>query len=248
MSGYSQLLYDIEVHRVEGIQDYFRSGGDPNEIHQGVPLFTTMVEMYTRGPQFKDCIGSFVEAGLQFPEAGLLAVLSHDPEKLEAEISRDPSMVSKPYSLFRNTYTPLTGGTLMHYCAEFNSAQCAEVLLRHGADVNAAAAMDHNGFGGHTPIFHTVNQNGNSSAQMLRLLIAEGADVLYSVRGLVWGKGYEWETFIPAVNPISYAMMGLLPQMHRHEKTISAVVTLLIKAGYGIDYIPENIPNRYLGK
>jgi len=43
-------------------------------------------------------------------------------------------------------------------------------------------------------------------------------------------------------------MMGLLPQMHRDEKTIAKVVSVLIKAAYGIDYISLNIPNKYLGR
>jgi hypothetical protein len=66
------------------------------------------------------------------------------------------------------------------------------------------------------------------------------------VKGLIWGNGYQWETFIPAVNPISYSMMGLLPQMHRDEITTAKTVQLLIKAAYGIDYTPTNIPNKYL--
>jgi hypothetical protein len=49
-------------------------------------------------------------------------------------------------------------------------------------------------------------------------------DLKITIPGLIWGKSYEWETFIPAVNPISYAMMGLLPQMHRNEVIISNVV------------------------
>jgi hypothetical protein len=40
--------------------------------------------------------------------------------------------------------------------------------------------------------------------------------------------------------------MGMLPQMHRDEKTISQVVSKLIKHAYGINYIPANIPNKYL--
>jgi len=41
-------------------------------------------------------------------------------------------------------------------------------------------------------------------------------------------------------------MMGLLPQMHRNESIISKVVSVLLKAAYGIDYIPSNVPNKYL--
>lgn len=54
------------------------------------------------------------------------------------------------------------------------------------------------------------------------------------------------ETFIPGVNPISYAMMGLLRQFQRTEQQIYEVVSLLFKANYGIDYYPSNIPNKYL--
>lgn len=51
---------------------------------------------------------------------------------------------------------------------------------------------------------------------------------------------------MPAVNPISYAMMGLLPQFQRTENQIYEVVSILLKAAYNIDYVPSNVPNRYL--
>jgi ankyrin repeat protein len=138
--------------------------------------------------------------------------------------------------------------SLLHVCAEFNHLSCAEVLVNSGADINAKAGVDENGFGGQTPVFHTVNQNANNSSDMLNYLLAKSADLEITVKGLIWGKGYEWETLIPSVNPISYAMMGLLPQMHRDEITISKVVTMLLKAAYGIDYMPQNIPCAYLKK
>ena len=81
---------------------------------------------------------------------------------------------------------------------------------------------------------------------MMNFLLSRHADLTVKVRGIIWGKGYEWETLIPAVNPISYAMMGCLPQMHRNEITISNTVTLLLKHAYGINYLPVNVPNKYL--
>jgi hypothetical protein len=246
MPDYNQILYATEVHSVEGIKQYFSDGGNPNEVQDGVPLFTTMVEMYYRSPQFKDCIRAFIDAGLEFEDQALLAVLAHDAEKLESCIIDDPQITVKTYAIHKNTYTPLTGATLMHYCAEYNSLACAQVLLQHGADLNASAALDEYGFGGHTPIFHTVNQNGNSSIDMLHFLLQNGADLSITVKGLIWGKGYEWETLMPAVNPLSYAMMGLLPQVHRKEVTVMETVSLLLKHAYGIDYLPNNVPNVYL--
>lgn len=68
-----------------------------------------------------------------------------------------------------------------------------------------------------------------------------------TVTGLIWGEGYDWETLIPSVNPISYAMMGLLPQMHRNQMVIAKVITQLMEKRYGINYTPQNIPNNYLG-
>lgn len=83
---------------------------------------------------------------------------------------------------------------------------------------------------------------------MLHFLLSKSVDLQVTIRGLIWGKGYEWETFIPSVNPISYAMMGLLPQMHRNETVISEVSSLLVKVAYGIDYKTSNVPNQYLKK
>ena len=83
---------------------------------------------------------------------------------------------------------------------------------------------------------------------MLKFFLERDAAINITIPGLIWGKGYDWETFIPAVNPISYAMMGLLPQMHRDEKTISSTVSVLMNAAYGIKYIPGNVPCAYLKK
>ncbi|MCH5688603.1 hypothetical protein LWM68_32735 [Niabella sp. W65] len=67
----------------------------------------------------------------------------------------------------------------------------------------------------------------------------KGADLSVTVKGLVWGKGYKWETFIPSVNPISYAMMGLLPQFQRTEVQIYETINILLKAHYDISYLPQ---------
>lgn len=246
MEDNSALMYAIEVHSAEGLQKYFDAGGNPNEVHNGVPLFTTMVEMYLRSPKFKDCVKVFIHHGLHFEDQTLLAVLSDDAGKLQQELDADATLVHKTYSAFNNTFTSLEGATLLHYCAEYNHPECAKVLLKYGADVNAATALDECGFGGHTPIFHAVAQHNNNSADVLQLLLAHAADVLFTVKGLIWGKGYEWETFIPTVNPISYAMMGLLPQTHRNPVQIAETISLLLLQAYGIDYQLPNVPNAYL--
>jgi hypothetical protein len=123
---------------------------------------------------------------------------------------------------------------------------CAKILVKHGMNVNVKAGFDENGFGGQTPIFHTVNQHNNNSIDVMNYLMTQNANLTLTVKGLIWGKGYEWETFIPSVNPISYAMMGLLRQFQRTEQQIYEVVSILLKEAYNCEYKPANVPNKYL--
>jgi Ankyrin repeats (many copies) len=247
MNNLNDIVIQIELHSVEGIRKCFSQGVNPNEYFRTEPLIYELTSEYTRTSGFKDCVRAFVDYGLEFEDKILLSVLLDDAISLELQIRKHPEAISNKYSL-RCAYTPLHEASLLHICAEFNHLSCALVLVNHGADINAKAGVDEHGFGGQTPVFHTVNQNSNQSIDMLEYLLSKSADLKTTVIGLTWGKGYEWETLIPSVNPISYAMMGLLPQMHRDEITISKVVTTLLRHEYGIDYYPKNIPCAYLKK
>ncbi len=246
MTNYLQeIVYQIELHSPEGIRECFLKGVSPNDNFKGRPLIYELTSEYTRSSRFKDCVQVFVDHGLQFEDKVLLSVLLDDAATLDTYLHRDATAVAKRHTI-RCAYTPLHEASLLHICAEFNHLSCAKVLVEHGADINAKAGLDEHGFGEHSPIFHTVNQNSNNSADMLNFLLAQSADLEITVAGLTWGKGYEWETLIPAVNPVSYAMMGLLPQMHRDEQTIANVISLLLKHAYGINYTLPNVPCAYL--
>ncbi|MBX2901622.1 MAG: ankyrin repeat domain-containing protein [Cyclobacteriaceae bacterium] len=239
------IMTQIELHSVQGIRDCFENGVSANMMYKGKPLIEELISEYARTDRFKECVKLFVDYGLYFEDKALLAVLLDDSVTLEKLIAGNPGIVTHHYTL-QCAYTPLDQVTLLHICAEFNHVACATVLLRHKADINAKAGTDDHGFGGQTPIFHTVNQNNNHSKPMLDLLLLQKADLGITVQGIVWGKGYEWETLIPSVNPISYAMMGLLPQMHRSEKAISETVLRLIQHRYQVAYSLKNVPNKYL--
>jgi hypothetical protein len=245
MDYLQKIIGDFEVHSIEGIKECFENGIDPNQLHNGKPLIYEMINMYLRGPKFKSCIQTFVNYGLKFDDEVLLAVLLDDATSLDKFLTADKELLFKKYSL-DCTFTPLHQASLLHVCAEYNHLSCAKILVEHGADINTRAGLDSDGFGGQTPIFHTVNQHANNSIDVLKFLVSQDADLSLTVTGLIWGKGYEWETFIPSVNPISYAMMGLLRQFQRKEQQIYEVVSILLKANYGIDYFPKNVPNKYL--
>lgn len=245
MDNYSPILIAFELHSVEALNECCKNGVNPNDSYKGQPLIHHLINMYTRGPKFKDCVQAMLDNGLEFEDKTLLAVLLDDADALEKLIASNPSILQKKYS-FQCAFTPLYEASLLHICAEYNHLHCAKVLVSHGMDVNIKAGVDENGFGGHTPIFHTVNQHANRSIDVLKFFLECKADLSITVKGLIWGRGYEWETFIPSVNPTSYAMMGLLRQFQRTEKDIYEIVSLLMKAQYGSDYVPANIPNKYL--
>lgn len=240
-----KILGEFEVLSVTGIRDCFEHGIDPNVMHEGKPLIYTFINYYLRGPEFSACVQAFVDYGLKFEDDIFLAVLLNDGDRLTLLLQADPQALHKTYTL-ECTFTPLYQASLLHICAEYNLLHSAKVLVKHGMDINVKAGVDEYGFGGQTPIFHTVNQHANRCMDMLRYFLSLSADLDLTVKGLIWGKGYEWETFIPSVNPISYAMMGLLRQFQRTEKDIYEVVSLLMRAKHGIDYVSSNIPNAYL--
>ncbi|MEP6615848.1 MAG: ankyrin repeat domain-containing protein [Ginsengibacter sp.] len=242
-----KIIVQLELHSVEGILECFSEGVDPNTIFRGKPLIYELVGEYTRTSRFSECVKAFVDYGLELEDKILLAVLLDDAGMLNDALTREPALVEKKYDL-ESAYTPIFNASLLHICAEFNHLSCAKILVEHGADINSKAGVDVYGFGGQTAIFHTVNQNSNNSIEMLEYLVAKSADLQITVKGFIWGNGYPWETLIPAVNPISYAMMGLLPQMHRNENTISNVVAALLKSAFGIEYHSTNVPCEYLKK
>jgi ankyrin repeat protein len=81
--------------------------------------------------------------------------------------------------------TPLAGTTLMHMCVDFDEFEIAQWLIERGADVNTPAAVDRDGYGGHTALFGAVVSQPNfwmnyahrpQQARFAQLLLDHGAD------------------------------------------------------------------------
>jgi hypothetical protein len=239
------LLGAIEVHSVDGIRRILDRGFDVQSRIDGTSIITQLTRMYSRSDRFPECLRLLLERGAQLDDPRLGPVLLDDADSLAAELRRDPSLIEHRTSMV-SAFTPLIGASLLHVAAEFGNQQAARVLIDMGADVNARAAVDEHGLNGHTPLFHTVNSNANRSAALMRLLLGAGARVDVRLPGLTWGKDMEWETTVFDVTPISYAQLGLLPQVHREERDIYANIRLLLEAS-GRRVPPlDNVPNRYL--
>jgi hypothetical protein len=239
------LLLGFETHSTEKIQEALAAGIDVNGHLDGKTPLTLLIEMYLWSPKFSDCVRCLIQAGARCSDIGLLAVLLDDAELLRAEFRKNPALVHHQVDI-RCAFTPLLGASLLHVAAEFGLGRAATALIVAGADVEAKAAVDDHGFNGHTPIFHTVCQNRNHCQPVMRLLLEHGAKVDIRLAGITWGKGFEWETTIFDVTPVSYAQAGLLPQFQRDEHDVYENIKLLAQAS-GRD-LPQdlNVPNKYL--
>ena len=242
---YDEILVAFEVHSIERIRAVLVEGFDVQAPVNGKTPVNALIEMYLRSDRFPACLRLLLEHGAVLDDPVIASVLLDDAPLLRAAIERSPGLLEHRTTL-ASTFTPLAGASLLHVAAEYGHVSVARLLLELGADVDARAAVDDAGMNGHTPLFHTVNSNANRSEPLMRLLLDAGARTDVFVPGITWGKGFEWETTCVDVTPISYAQLGLLPQMHRNSRDIHANVrTLLTAAGRRIPPL-DNVPNRYL--
>ena len=245
MADTDDLLVAFELHSAEQIRDILDAGLDPRAPIRGKSPVNWLLEMYSRSTAFPACLRLLLDRGAVLDDPAIAPVLLDDAEALTAAIRTTPSLLDHRTDMV-SAFTPLDGASLLHVAAEYGSERVARVLVEMGADVHATAAVDEHGLNGHTPLFHTVNSILNHAAPIMRLLLEAGARTDVRVPGITWGRGFEWETTIFDVTPISYAQFGLLPQVHRRERDIYDTLTrLLTAAGRPIPPLP-NVPNRYL--
>jgi hypothetical protein len=156
-----------------------------------------LLETYARNPRGKHgCLDLVAQQGIELPDTPPMAVHRGRLDLLEEHLRRDPALLSRTFS-HRDIYprelgchddeslaltaTPLAGTTLLHLCVDNDETDIVHWLLKHGADVNAPAAVDADGFGGHTALFGCVvsqpYRNGlQTDAALTRLLLDHGAD------------------------------------------------------------------------
>jgi hypothetical protein len=130
-----------------------------------------VLETYCRNPGKHECLELFAGRGIDLPDTPVMALHRGRIDLLERHLRRDPQMVHRRFG-YHDVYpldlgchedqtlglcgTPLVGSTLLHLCVDFDEMEIARWLIANGADVNAVAEVDGDGFGGHTPIFNTV--------------------------------------------------------------------------------------------
>jgi hypothetical protein len=240
-----ELLSAFDGHDVEGVRAALERGANPCEPIRGKLPVDWLLEEYERSDRLGDCLRLLLARGAVLRDTFVAPVLLNEAEAIKSAIRANPSLPQHKTTLV-SAFTSLLGVSLLHVAAEYGNYNAARALVEAGADVNARADVDEHGLNGHTPLFHTVNSIHNRSEPIMRLLLAAGARTDIRLAGITWGKGYEWETTFFDVTPISYAQMGLMPQVHRNEREIYSNLKCLLEAS-GQKVPPlENVPNRYL--
>lgn len=243
----AELLTAFEIHSADRIRAVLDDGFDVHSEIDGKTPIELLIEMYLRSDRFPDCLRLLMDRGAILEDPKLAPVLLNDPDAL-AEAFRNDAGLLRHRTTMVCAFTPLPGASLLHVAAEYGHLAVARKLLELGAEVDARAAADAFGFGGQTPLFHTVNSNANRSEPVMQLLLQAGARADILLAGITWGKGFEWETECFDVTPVSYAQLGLLRQFQRSEADIYDNIRKLLQAlGREVPLL-QNIPNRYLYK
>lgn len=192
------VMGPCETLNAEGLAFLFELGADLADEHgdRRAPI-ALLLQTYCRGPKGKHrCLELVGEHGITLPDTPVMALHRGRMDLLEVHLRRDPQLVRRTFS-HEEIYppelgchadhslalhgTPLAGTTLLHICVDFDEIEIAHWLIEHGADVNARAEIDADGFGGHTPLFGCVVSQAylcglQQDESFTLLLLDHGAD------------------------------------------------------------------------
>ena len=200
-----------------------------NEKGDKLAPLALVLETYSRYPEGKhEILRRFKGRGYEMPDTPAMAFHFGDVDRLKIHLRLDPQLVYRRFS-HREIYppelgcgtepwsgmcgTPVDGTTLLHLSIDFDEREIFDWLLDQGADVNAAAVTDEEGFGGHTPLFNAVVSdayvNGRQrDGYMARRLLELGADAHVRVnlrKYLDWRETPGWH-IARDVTPLEWAL------------------------------------------
>jgi hypothetical protein len=212
-----------------------------------------VLETDSRDPRAKhEILEMYVAHGLDLPDTPTMALHRGRIDLLAEHLRRDPGLLGRTFSheeifppelgchdeVLATHGTPLAGATLLHMCMDYDEIDIAEWLLAQGMDANVKAAVDRDGFGGHTALFATVVSQPNyrmnqgrkpQAAPLTELLLAHGAEpnVRASLRKQLH-PGYGPETLheYRDVTPLSWG-----ERFHRREFVSEPAMRLIRERG-----------------
>jgi ankyrin repeat protein len=184
---YPIIFAPCETLAPESLRYLISCGADMDVMSGRGDCVQMLIATYVRDPDGKHgCLEVFADAGYEFPDTAPMAIHRGRIDLLAECLKREPTLLTRQFSQ-GELYplidpkdglhvAPLEGATLLHMAVEYQELKIAKWLIEKGADVNARAAIDAEGFGGHTPLFHTTVTLLARGGQLARLLLENGAD------------------------------------------------------------------------
>jgi hypothetical protein len=164
-----------------------------NEHGDKLAPLAMILGTYCRRPADKhECLDILAQQGCVFPDSPIMAFHRGRIDRLREFLARDPALIARRFA-YSEIYptelgcpndgrssmhgTPIDGATLLHLAIDFDEREIFDLLLERGADINARATVDAEGFGGHTPLFNgVVGCLRKHAGAMTAALIERGAD------------------------------------------------------------------------
>lgn len=185
-----------ETQNVDGLTFLLEQGAEIADEHGNrLTPIGLVLETYGRNPTGKHgCLELLARYGVELPDTPAVALHRGRIDLLEMHLRRDSGLLSRTFA-HEEIYprelgcsedhslalhgTPIAGGTLLHICVDYDEIEIARWLLAQGAAVDARAAIDDAGFGGHTALFGCVVAQPirqRRTDEVARLLLDHGAD------------------------------------------------------------------------
>lgn len=186
------IMGACETLNVAGFQFLLELGAPlVNEHGDRLAPLALVLETYARRPAGKHAILElFAQQGYALPDTPLMALHRGDVARLREHLERDPQLLERRFALpeiypsecgCRHEgrsgmhWTPIDGSSLLHLAVDFQERKIVDWLLANGADANATASIDRDGFGGHTPLFNALVCGPGSDLTFAAALLAHGA-------------------------------------------------------------------------
>jgi hypothetical protein len=169
-----------------------------DEKNNALAPLAMVLETYCRNPTGKHAIlQRFKKRNYQWTDTPVMAFHCGDTDRLKIHLQNDPALINRRFS-YREIYppelgcaddhrsglhgTPIEGTTLLHLSIDFDEREIFDWLLERGANVNAEAVIDKEGFGGHTPLFNAIVSDAYTNgrqrdAYMVQRLLDLGANI-----------------------------------------------------------------------